>query len=141
MHRCCAATTRRRFAVTASSRRLLVRDGSACLVEAHLRRLDALGRMLDLPAPDLPGVAGRDRRGGRAVDGGDGRRATLRLVYTRAANRGPTPTAYVTVAPPGRSNGRRRGATGRRGVPWIGDRPAPVPTRCRGCWPAPRRRR
>ena len=33
---------------------LLVRDGAACLVEAHLQRLVQSARMTDLPEPDLP---------------------------------------------------------------------------------------
>ena len=32
---------------------LLVRDGKACLVEAHLRRLVSSATMLGLPEPDL----------------------------------------------------------------------------------------
>ena len=33
---------------------LLVRDGRACLVESHLRRLAQSAKMMDLPEPDLP---------------------------------------------------------------------------------------
>src|ERR1700760_4570656 len=33
---------------------LLVRDGRACLVDAHLQRLTQSARMTDLPEPDLP---------------------------------------------------------------------------------------
>ena len=33
---------------------LLVRDGGACLVEAHLQRLTQSAKLLDLPEPDLP---------------------------------------------------------------------------------------
>lgn len=40
---------------------LLVRDGRACLVEAHLQRLTQSARLMDLPEPDLPGGAARSR--------------------------------------------------------------------------------
>ncbi len=46
---------------------LLVRDGRACLIESHLQRLTHSARLMDLPEPDLPRLAARDRRGDPAV--------------------------------------------------------------------------
>lgn len=78
---------------------LLVRDGHACKVGAHLRRLAHSAVMLDLPEPD----AGSWRR---AIDAAvaqwaaqtDGEGA-LRLVYSRGRESGSPPTSYVTVNP------------------------------------------
>ena len=78
---------------------LLVREGGACLVEAHLGRLGHSAKLLDLPEPDLP-------RWRRAIDLATRRWAAdttdegaMRLVYSRGRERGSTPTAYVTVNP------------------------------------------
>lgn len=78
---------------------LLVRDGRACLVEAHLRRLTQSARMMDLPAPELSDwrhaievAVGR----WTAITGGEG---ALRLVYSRGRESGSAPTAYLTVNP------------------------------------------
>jgi 4-amino-4-deoxychorismate lyase len=77
---------------------LLVRDGRACLVEAHLGRLTHSAKLLDLPAPDL--AAWR-----RAIDVatqqwvGDTSEAMMRLVFSRGRERGSAPTAYVMVNP------------------------------------------
>ena len=49
---------------------LLVRDGMACLVEAHLQRLTQSAKLMDLPAPDLPNW----RRAIEVVDPAMGRR-------------------------------------------------------------------
>ena len=62
---------------------LLVRDGRACLVEPHLRRLAASAALMDLPAPQLPAwreaVATAEAQwAGQTVDEG-----ALRLVYSR----------------------------------------------------------
>ncbi|KAA8961558.1 aminodeoxychorismate lyase [Mycobacterium sp.] len=78
---------------------LLVRDGRACLVEAHLGRLTHSARLMDLAPPDVPvwrraiGVAARAWRAGGPGEG------AMRLVYSRGREGGHTPTAYVTVNP------------------------------------------
>lgn len=76
---------------------LLVRDGRACLVEPHLRRLFQSAAMVDLPEPDL--AAWR-----RAIDAAAGHWAAqtgdegaLRLVYSRGRESGSAPTAYLTI--------------------------------------------
>lgn len=88
---------------------LLVRNGAACLLEAHLRRLTRSAELLDLPAPDLTAwryavdVAVR-----RWAMRGAGE-AALRLVYSRGRESGSGPTAYVMVtALPGRVAAARR---------------------------------
>lgn len=78
---------------------LLVRDGQARLVDAHLARLANSASMLDLPAPDPD--AWRAAIGKAVVEWsaqtpGEG---ALRLVYTRGRESGSAPTAYVTVNP------------------------------------------
>lgn len=75
---------------------LLVRDGRACLVEAHLYRLCQSARMMDLPEPDL--TAWR-RAIGVAVGQWSTDEGALRLVYSRGRESGSTPTAYLTVNP------------------------------------------
>lgn len=78
---------------------LLVRDGGACLVSAHLARLTHSARLMDLPAPDLTAwraaidKAAAEWAGSTTADG------ALRLVYSRGRERGSAPTAYVTVNP------------------------------------------
>jgi 4-amino-4-deoxychorismate lyase len=78
---------------------LLVRDGRACLVEAHLDRLTHSSRLMDLPEPDLAAwrhaidVAARSWAADTADEG------AMRLVYSRGRERGSAPTAYVTVNP------------------------------------------
>jgi len=78
---------------------LLVRDGGACLAEAHLSRLGHSAKLLDLPEPDLPAwrnaidLAVRQWAADTADEG------AMRLVYTRGRERGSAPTAYVTVNP------------------------------------------
>jgi len=78
---------------------LLVRDGGACLVEAHLSRLSHSAILLDLPEPDL--IAWR-----RAIDlaaqqwtSDSTDEAAMRLAYSRGRESGSAPTAYVTVNP------------------------------------------
>jgi 4-amino-4-deoxychorismate lyase len=78
---------------------LLVRDGGACLVEAHLNRLVHSAKLLELPSPDL--TAWR-----RAIDQAAQQwtrvtndEAAMRLVYSRGRESGSAPTAYVTVNP------------------------------------------
>ena len=77
---------------------LLVRDGSACLLESHLRRLAHSAVMLDLPAPDPDAWR-------RAVDTAVRQWAAqtldegaLRLVYSRGRESGAGPTGYLTVS-------------------------------------------
>jgi 4-amino-4-deoxychorismate lyase len=78
---------------------LLVRDGGACLVEAHLGRLSHSAKLLDLPEPDLSAwrqaidLAARQWATDTADEG------AMRLVYSRGRERGSAPTAYVTVNP------------------------------------------
>lgn len=67
---------------------LLVRDGRACLVEAHLQRLTQSARLMDLPEPDLP-------RWRRAVEVATQRwvastadEGALRLIYSRGREGG-----------------------------------------------------
>ena len=111
---------------------LLVRDGAACLLESHLRRLVQSATMLDLPAPDLPAWR-------RAVDMAVNRwcdqtsdEGALRLVYSRGRESGSEPTAYLTINPlPHRVHAARqdgvsaaildRGlpATGVEAMPWL----------------------
>lgn len=88
---------------------LLVRDGRACLVEAHLQRLTQSARLMDLPEPDLPrwrravGVATQRWVASTADEG------ALRLIYSRGREGGSAPTAYAMVSPvPARVIGARR---------------------------------
>ena len=77
---------------------LLVREGRACLVESHLRRLVSSAAMMDLPAPDLD--AWRHAID-TAVDhwaGQTDREGALRLVYSRGRETGSPPTGYLTIA-------------------------------------------
>lgn len=88
---------------------LLVRDGEACLVESHLKRLMHSAAMMELPEPDL--VAWR-----RAVGIAVGRwvaqtadEGALRLVYSRGRESGSCPTAYLMINPlPQRVHDSRR---------------------------------
>jgi len=78
---------------------LLVRDGRACLVEAHLGRLAYSAKLMDLPVPDLPAwrraiEVAAQRWAATTTDEG-----AMRLVYSRGREGGHTPTAYVTVNP------------------------------------------
>jgi 4-amino-4-deoxychorismate lyase len=111
---------------------LLVRQGAACLVEAHLSRLGHSAKLLDLPEPDLPswrhaiGLATRQWAADTADEG------AMRLVYSRGRERGSAPTAYVTVNPiadriaAARRDGvaavtlpRELPATGVEAMPWL----------------------
>ena len=111
---------------------LLVRDGRACLVEAHLGRLGHSAKLLDLPEPDLPSwrhaidLATRRWAADTADEG------AMRLVYSRGRERGSAPTAYVTVNPvadriaAARRDGvaaltlpRELPATGVEAMPWL----------------------
>lgn len=104
---------------------LLVRDGAACLVEAHLSRLAQSAAMTDLPPPDLSAWR-------RAIDIAVGQWAAqgtedgaLRLVYSRGRESGSEPTAYLTVTalPPRVHVSRRDGVSAvllERGLPSAG---------------------
>lgn len=111
---------------------LLVRDGRARFLEAHLRRLTQSAAMLELPPPDLDAW-------GRAVDVAVGEwcaqtqaEGALRLVYSRGRETGSGPTGYLTVtALAGRiAEARRAGvsailldrglaAAGADALPWL----------------------
>ncbi len=78
---------------------LLVRDGRACLVEAHLGRLGHSAKLIELPEPDLSAWR-------HAIDlattqwvNDTSDEAMMRLVYSRGRERGSAPTAYVMVNP------------------------------------------
>jgi 4-amino-4-deoxychorismate lyase len=111
---------------------LLVRDGGACLVQAHLGRLRHSAKLLDLPEPDLPSwrhaidLATRRWAADTADEG------AMRLVYSRGRERGSAPTGYVTVNPvadriaAARRDGvaavtlpRELPATGVEAMPWL----------------------
>jgi 4-amino-4-deoxychorismate lyase len=78
---------------------LLVRDGAACLLDAHLQRLSRSVELMELPAPDLSAlrhsidVAVR-RWGAHSTD-----EAALRLLYSRGRESGSGATGYVMVTP------------------------------------------
>jgi 4-amino-4-deoxychorismate lyase len=78
---------------------LLIRDGKACLVESHLRRLVLSAKSLDLPEPDVAtwraaiDIAAREWASTSAAE------AALRLVYSRGRENGSAPTAYLSVGP------------------------------------------
>jgi 4-amino-4-deoxychorismate lyase len=111
---------------------LLVRDGAACLVDAHLRRLVQSAMMLDLPAPEP--TAWR-----AAIDSAVAlwaqqttEEGALRLVYSRGREIGSKPTAYLMINPvPGRTAAARRdgvsamllarglAASGIDAMPWL----------------------
>ncbi|AQT81710.1 4-amino-4-deoxychorismate lyase [Mycolicibacterium litorale] len=111
---------------------LLVRDGRACLVESHLRRLVHSAKLMELPEPDLPAWR-------RAIEiavaqwlAVTPQEGALRLVYSRGRESGSMPTAYLTVNPvPARvADTRRNGiaavlldrglpATGVDAMPWL----------------------
>lgn len=92
---------------------VLVREGRARLVDAHLARLVDGSARLDLPTPDIDGLR-------RAVDVAEARWArtrqaqsadgALRIVHTRGRESDPgTPTTFVTVTPvPERVSAARR---------------------------------
>ena len=80
---------------------LLVRDGAACLLDAHLQRLARSAELMELPKPDL--AAWRhavDTAVRQWTPAGEG---ALRLIYSRGRESGsqddPRPTAYVMITP------------------------------------------
>ena len=82
---------------------LLIRDGRACKVEAHLHRLARSAAMMDLPEPDL---AAWRRAIGTAVaqwnsmtrNSRTAAEGALRLVCSRGRESGSGPTAYLMVS-------------------------------------------
>jgi 4-amino-4-deoxychorismate lyase len=78
---------------------LLVRDGGACLVEAHLGRLSHSAKLLDLPEPDLTAWRRAVDLAARQWTRDTSDEAAMRLVYSRGRENGSAPTAYVTVNP------------------------------------------
>ena len=101
---------------------LLVRDGSACLTESHLRRLVSSAAMLDLPQPNLSAwrsaieVAVGEWTAQTNADG------ALRLVCSRGREIGSDPTAYLMINPvlPRAEAARRDGVSAlilERGLP------------------------
>jgi 4-amino-4-deoxychorismate lyase len=111
---------------------LLVRDGGACLVEAHLGRLSHSAKRLDLPEPDLGAWRHAIQLAARQWAADTAGEGAMRLVYSRGRERGSTPTAYVTVNPiadritAARRDGvaavtlpRELPATGVEAMPWL----------------------
>jgi 4-amino-4-deoxychorismate lyase len=77
---------------------LLVRDGAACLVDAHLNRLAHSARMLDLPELDAPAWRRAIAFAAAKWAAAPSDEAALRLVYSRGREAGSAPTAYVSVS-------------------------------------------
>jgi 4-amino-4-deoxychorismate lyase len=71
-------------------------DGHAQEVEAHLERLAHSARICELPAPHLPQWRAAVRRAEAASGAGE---SVIKLILSRGVEHGPTPTAWVTVAP------------------------------------------
>ncbi len=78
---------------------LLVRDGDACLVESHLRRLVQSAAAMDLPPPDPAAWRAAVATAVREWCAQSPREGALRLVYSRGRESGSGPTAYLTVQP------------------------------------------
>jgi 4-amino-4-deoxychorismate lyase len=111
---------------------LLVREGAACLVEAHLQRLAQSAQMMDLPEPDAPAWRRAIATAAAQWAATTSDEAVLRLVYSRGRESGSSPCAYVTAQPlPDRvATARRDGvaavaldrglaATGTDAMPWL----------------------
>lgn len=82
---------------------VLVRDGGACLLEAHLERLARSAQLMDLPAPDPTAWRGAVDVAVRHWSTGGTAEGALRLIYSRGRENGSAPTAYVMItALPGR---------------------------------------
>jgi 4-amino-4-deoxychorismate lyase len=78
---------------------LLVRDGRACLIESHLRRLVQSASLMDLPEPDLANwrrAAAIAVAEWNSITSDEG---ALRLIYSRGRETAAAPTAYLTVTP------------------------------------------
>jgi 4-amino-4-deoxychorismate lyase len=78
---------------------LLVRDGGACLVQAHLGRLVHSAKLLELPPPDVTAWRHAIDLAARQWTSQTNDEAAMRLVYSRGREGGSAPTAYVTVNP------------------------------------------
>src|SRR5947209_20492902 len=78
---------------------LLVRDGAACLVGAHLNRLVHSAKLLELPSPDLTAWRRAIDHAAQQWTSQTNDEAAMRLVYSRGRESGSAPTAYVTVNP------------------------------------------
>ena len=78
---------------------LLVRDGGACLVEAHLGRLVHSAKLLELPSPDLTAWRRAIDQAAKQWTSQTNDEAAMRLAYSRGRESGSAPTAYVTVNP------------------------------------------
>src|SRR5205807_542405 len=76
---------------------LLVRDGGACLVDAHLGRLSHSAKLMELPEPDLSEWRRAIELAARRWSAGTADEGAMRLVYSRGREFGSAPTAYVTV--------------------------------------------
>ncbi|MEB3019489.1 aminodeoxychorismate lyase [[Mycobacterium] crassicus] len=76
---------------------LLVRDGAACLLDAHLQRLARSAELMELPAPDLAAWRRAVQEAVRQWKrGGEG---ALRMIYSRGRESVSGPTAYVMITP------------------------------------------
>jgi 4-amino-4-deoxychorismate lyase len=78
---------------------LLVRDGRACLIEAHLDRLTHSAKLTDLPRPELDNWRRTINLAARRWAAHTSEEGAMRLVYSRGRENGSAPTAYVTVNP------------------------------------------
>ncbi len=78
---------------------LLVRDGRACLVEAHLNRLAHSAKLTDLAPPDLTRWRRAIAEAAQRWAASTSAEAVMRLVYSRGRESGSAPTAYITVNP------------------------------------------
>lgn len=73
---------------------LLVRDGAACLLDAHLQRLARSAELMDLAAPDLMQWRSAVEQALTQWTSGEG---ALRMIYSRGREMGSAPTAYVMI--------------------------------------------
>ncbi len=78
---------------------LLVRDGGACLVEAHLNRLAHSAKLTDLAPPDLARWRRAIAEAAQRWAASTSAEGAMRLVYSRGRETGSAPTAYITVNP------------------------------------------
>ncbi len=78
---------------------LLVRDGRACLIEAHLDRLTHSAKLTDLPTPQLDSWREAIDLAARHWAASTSDEGAMRLVYSRGRESGSAPTTYVTVNP------------------------------------------
>lgn len=76
---------------------LLVRDGRACLIEAHLDRLSHSAKLTDLPQPDLDSWRRVIDLAARRWAASTSEEGAMRLVYSRGRESGSAPTTYVTI--------------------------------------------